>query len=81
MAAPGGLAGRGPDGRLRGAARPAWKPKPLEMEELGRLVAAAITTDTRARNPWPERDRSLVAVFMGAGVRIGEAMALAVATA
>ncbi len=50
---------------LEGPARSDWKPKPLELAELGRLVAAAITTDTRARAPWPERDRALVAVFVG----------------
>ncbi len=67
-----------PTEEIEGPARPDWKPKPLEMEELGRLVAAAITTDARARSPWPVRDSALVAVFVGAGVRIGEAMAMRV---
>ncbi|HEX2273667.1 MAG TPA: tyrosine-type recombinase/integrase [Acidimicrobiales bacterium] len=63
---------------LQGPGRADWKPKPLELVELARVIEAAATPDPRARHPWPERDRALVAVFTGAGVRIGEAIALRV---
>jgi integrase len=54
------------------------QPKPLELVELARVIEAASSADPRGRDPWPERDRALVAVFVGAGVRIGEAIALRV---
>jgi integrase len=63
---------------LEGPGRADWKPKPLELVELARVIEAAAAPDPRARNPWPERDRALVAVFTGAGVRLGEAIALRV---
>jgi len=53
-------------------------PKALEYAELARIAHAAGSTDPRARDPWPERDSALFAVFAGAGVRSGEAIAMRV---
>ncbi|HEY3239490.1 MAG TPA: tyrosine-type recombinase/integrase, partial [Acidimicrobiia bacterium] len=61
---------------IEGPKRPEWLPKALEYVELERLAAAAGSADPRARDPWPERDAALFAVFAGAGVRIAEAMAM-----
>ena len=61
-----------------GPKRPEWMPKALEYAELERIAQAAGTTDPRARDPWPERDAALFAVFAGAGVRSGEAIAMRV---
>jgi len=46
--------------------------------ELRRVIEAASSPDIRGRDPWPERDRALVAVFAAAGVRIGEIISLRV---
>lgn len=67
-----------PTEHLEGPGRPDWKPKPLELVELERVIEAASTADPRGRDPWPERDGALVAVFTGAGVRLGEAIELRV---
>jgi integrase/recombinase XerD len=45
---------------------------------LVRVIEAARAADPRGRDPWPERDLALVAVFAGAGVRMGEAIELRV---
>ena len=45
-----------------------------------RLLGAAAAVDPRARSPWPERDTALVATFAVTGVRLGEAVALSVAS-
>jgi site-specific recombinase XerD len=63
---------------IEGPKRPEWLPKALEFAELERIAAAAGSVDTRAREPWPERDSALFAVFAGAGVRIAEAIAMTV---
>jgi site-specific recombinase XerD len=63
---------------LMGPKRPEWMPKALEYAELERIAQAAGSTDPRARDPWPERDSALFAVFAGAGVRSGEAIAMRV---
>ncbi|HSH23786.1 MAG TPA: tyrosine-type recombinase/integrase [Acidimicrobiales bacterium] len=63
---------------VRGPKRPDWAPKPLELAELERVVAAAASPDTRARHPWPERDLALLAALAGAGLRSGEVIAMAV---
>jgi site-specific recombinase XerD len=63
---------------IEGPKSPDWLPKALEFEELERIAAAASSADPRAREPWPERDAALFAVFAGAGVRIGEAIAMTV---
>ena len=67
-----------PSAHIEGPGRPDWKPKALELVELGRVIEAASSADPRRRDPWPERDRALVAVFAGAGVRIGETISLRV---
>jgi integrase/recombinase XerC len=58
---------------IEGPKRPEWLPKALEFAELERIAVAAGSADPRARDPWPERDSALFAVFAGAGVRIAEA--------
>ena len=63
---------------LLGPKRPEWVPKALEYAELERIAQAAASADPRARDPWPERDAALFAVFAGAGVRSGEAIAMRV---
>ena len=73
-----GELGFDPSVHIEGPGRADWKPKALELVELGRVIDAASTSDPRGRDPWPERDRALVAVFAGAGVRIGEAISLRV---
>ncbi len=67
-----------PTAGIEGPGRPDWKPKALELVELGRVIDAASSADPRGRDPWPERDRALMGVFAGAGVRIGEVIALRV---
>ena len=63
---------------VQGPRRPDWAPKALEYAELERIAVAAASPDPRALDPWPERDSALFAVFAGAGLRIGEAIALPV---
>ena len=53
-----------------------WRPKPIDRTDLAQVIAAAQTSSPTARNPWPELERALCAVFVGAGVRVGEAVAL-----
>ncbi|MDY7101994.1 MAG: tyrosine-type recombinase/integrase [Actinomycetota bacterium] len=43
-----------------------------------RLLEAAATPDETARHPWPERDVALVATFIVTGVRLSEAISLAI---
>lgn len=50
----------------------------IDQTELTRVIEAASSLDAVARRPWPERDRALVAVFCGAGLRIGEVIAMRV---
>ena len=63
---------------IEGPKRPEWLPKALEFAELERIAMAAGSVDPRARDPWPERDSALFAVFAGAGVRIAEAISMTV---
>jgi integrase/recombinase XerD len=53
-------------------------PAAFQASELDRIVAAASTSDERARRQWPMRDRALVAVLAGAGLRATELCTLAV---
>lgn len=53
-----------------------WNPKPLSSEELERVIRAAQQPSPTARNPWPELEAALCAIFVGAGVRISEAIGL-----
>lgn len=55
-----------------------WVPKPISVVELGRVVEAAQFPSPTARNPWPEFEQALCAVFIGAGLRVSEATALEV---
>lgn len=55
-----------------------WVPKPISELELGRVVAAAQQPSPTARNPWPEFEQALCAVFIGAGLRVSEATTLEV---
>lgn len=75
LVATGRLAGNPFDG-IAGPKRPEWVPKALEFAELERIARAVVTPDPRSRDPWPERDSALFAVFAGAGVRIAEAIAM-----
>jgi integrase/recombinase XerD len=68
-----------PFDKVAGPKRPEWVPKALEFAELERVAQAAGASDPRARDPWPERDAALFAVFAGAGVRIGEAITMPIA--
>jgi site-specific recombinase XerD len=74
----GGWISANPLDGIEGPKRPEWLPKALEYAELERLAAAAGSSDPRARDPWPERDSALFAVFAGAGVRIAEAISMTV---
>ena len=47
--------------------------------ELRAILEVVSTVDPRARNPWPLRDRALVAVLAGAGLRASELVSLHVA--
>lgn len=67
-----------PTFEVKGPKRPDARPKALEMTELEGVIGAASTADDAARRPWVERDRALVAVFAGAGLRIGEVITLRV---
>jgi integrase/recombinase XerC len=77
LVATGHLAANPLDG-IEGPKRPEWLPKALEFAELERIAAAAGSADPRARDPWPERDSALFAVFAGAGVRIAEAIGMTI---
>jgi site-specific recombinase XerD len=77
LVASGYLAANPLDG-IEGPKRPEWLPKALEFAELERIAASAGSADRRARDPWPERDSALFAVFAGAGVRIAEAISMTV---
>jgi site-specific recombinase XerD len=49
-------------------------------DATARLLATAATVDARARHPWPERDTALVATFAVTGIRLGEAVAMTIAS-
>ncbi len=55
-----------------------WRPKPISEEDLARVITAAQTPSTRARNPWPEVEQAMCALFVGAGVRVSEAISIRV---
>ncbi|MFY1631875.1 tyrosine-type recombinase/integrase [Solwaraspora sp. WMMB335] len=56
-------------------------PKPLRGEETPEvLLAAAARVDGRQRDPWPERDLTVVALALCAGLRLSELLALRVAS-
>jgi len=53
-----------------------WRPKPISEDDLAKIITAAQTPSPTARDPWPELEQALCAMFVGAGVRVGEAVAL-----
>ena len=55
-------------------------PKAIKAEDAAaRLLTTAATLDPAGRNPWPQRDLALVALFLVSGIREGEAVALGMA--
>jgi len=57
-------------------ARTPWAPKPLQPEDLAAVAEHSSTPAPTTRNPWPERDEALFALFIAAGLRISEAVEL-----
>ena len=55
-----------------------WRPKPISEDDLVRIVVAAQTPSRRSRRPWPELEQVLCALFVGAGLRVSEAIGLRV---
>lgn len=55
-----------------------WRPKPISEDDLVRIVNAAQVPSGRARTPWAELEQTLCALFVGAGVRVSEAIGLRV---
>lgn len=55
-----------------------WRPRPISEEDLARIVQAAQRPYEKARNPWPELEQALCALFVGAGVRVSEAISVRV---
>ena len=53
-------------------------PKPISIEEAGRLLSVLREADDRARHPWPERDVALCATLLGTGLRLSEAIEVCV---
>lgn len=58
---------------------PEQLPVAFLSSELEAIVQTVSVVDDRARFPWPERDRALVAVLAGAGLRASEVCGLVVA--
>lgn len=67
-----GLLETDPTLEIERPAQPRRLPVALPDTQLAAVLAAASTPDPAARRPWPERDRALVAVLAGAGVRASE---------
>lgn len=55
-----------------------WRPKPISEDDLVRIVHAAQVPSERSRRPWPELEQVLCALFVGAGLRVSEAIGLRV---
>ena len=55
-----------------------WQPKPLAPEDLAAIAAIVGTVDPTARQPWPDRDQVLFALFVTGGLRASEAINLKV---
>lgn len=56
-------------------------PKAIKADDAAeRLLTTAATLDVTARQPWPERDLALIALFLVSGIREGEAVALGMAS-
>ena len=67
-----------PIDKLEGPRKTPWQPKPIAEEDLLRLIGAAQRPDPQARNPWPELEQAVCAVFVGAGLRVSEVVDLKV---
>jgi site-specific recombinase XerD len=67
-----------PTVRQERPAAPARLPAAFQASELERIVAAVSAPDERTRRQWPTRDRALVAVLAGAGLRATELCTLEV---
>ncbi len=57
---------------------PRWRPKPISEDDLARIVTAAQKPSERAHRPWPELEQVLCALFVGAGLRVSEAITVRV---
>ncbi len=57
-------------------ARGTWQPKPVAPEDLAAIATVVPQVDPSARQPWPERDVALFVLFVLAGLRTSEAIAL-----
>ncbi len=55
-----------------------WRPKPISETDLGRIIRAAQRPAEKARNPWPQLEQALCALFVGSGVRVSEVISLRV---
>ncbi len=66
-----GIAAADPTRLVRTPARKAGLPRALRVEEVRTLLEAPAPGD-----PWPRRDRALLATLYGAGLRVSEAVAL-----
>lgn len=58
--------------------QPKGDPQPLTSAEVARMLEAAMTPDEQARDPWPERDLAAAAVLFSTGIRLEEAITMAV---
>ena len=67
-----GLLVADPTAEIDRPTQPRRLPVALTDDQLAAVLAAATSTDPAARLPWPERDRALVAVLAGAGLRASE---------
>ncbi|HEV2809753.1 MAG TPA: tyrosine-type recombinase/integrase, partial [Acidimicrobiales bacterium] len=67
---------------MDGVGKPRRPSAPVKVirgpDVTAKLLAAAATTDVRARHAWPERDTALVATLAITGLRLGEAVALTI---
>lgn len=73
-----GLLVSDPTLQLGNPAIPAGAPVAFLRSELAAIVRTASEEDSDARFPWPSRDRALVAVLAGAGLRAAEVCGLTV---
>ncbi len=67
---------------MDGVGKPRRPSAPVKVirgpDVTAKLLAAAATTDVRARHAWPERDTALVATLAITGIRLGEAVDLTI---
>lgn len=57
---------------------PRWRPKPISEDDLARVIRSAQKPSERAHRPWPELEQVLCALFVGAGLRVSEAITVRV---